>query len=139
MSKWQRSQKLRELKEIKDFNFNVDVKGERNLSLSITWNICDSRCHLSHKGDHILISNWTRDVSKCVDKTRNTIYNSKITIVIQRCQVYCTYRLPDTRDVMVSCDDCHEWYHVSCLNLTQSPLAETWFCSSCLKKKPDVD
>ena len=81
VTKWQRSQKLiklRELKEIKDFNVNVDVKGERNLSVSITWNICDSRCRLSHKGDHILISNWTRDVSKCVDKTRNTIYNSKI-------------------------------------------------------------
>ena len=62
VSKWQRSQKLItliELKEIKDFNANVDVKGERNLSLSITWNIFDSRCRLSHKSDHILISNWT--------------------------------------------------------------------------------
>ena len=58
---------------------------------------------------------------------------------VQRCQVYCTCRLPDTGDVMVSCDDCHEWYHVSCLNLTQSPSTDTWFCSSCLKKKPDVD
>ena len=81
VSKWQRSQKLiklRELKEIKDFNVNVEVKGERNLSLSITCNICDSRCLISHKGDHILISNWTRHVSKCFDKTRNTISNSKI-------------------------------------------------------------
>ena len=31
------------------------------------------------------------------------------------------------------------WYHVSCLNLTQSPSTENWFCSSCLRKKPDVD
>jgi len=81
VAKWQRSQnldKLRELKEIKHFDVNVDVKGERDLSLSITCNICGSNCFLSHKNKHILISNWTRHVSKCVEKTRKPISNSKI-------------------------------------------------------------
>ena len=27
---------------------------------------------------------------------------------VQQCLVYCTCRLPDTGNVMVSCDDCHE-------------------------------
>ena len=70
--------KLRELKEIKHFDVNVDVKGGSDLSLSITCNICGSRCLLSHKNEHILISNWTRHVSKCVEKARKPISSSKI-------------------------------------------------------------
>ena len=58
---------------------------------------------------------------------------------IQCCQVFCLCRLPDTTgDDMVLCDDCQEWFHLSCLNLTESPSTEKWFCSNCLRKS-DLD
>ena len=54
---------------------------------------------------------------------------------IQCCQVFCICRLPDTTgDDMVLCDDCQEWFHLSCLNLTESPSTEKWFCSHCWRK-----
>ena len=58
---------------------------------------------------------------------------------VQSLQVFCICRLPDTAgDEMVSCDDCQEWFHLSCLNMTESPSTEKWFCSKCLKKNdPD--
>lgn len=71
ITKWQRLQsldKLRGLKESKDFSVNVNVKGDNNLSLSITCKICGKQCFLSCKGEHILLSNWTRHVNSCVKK-----------------------------------------------------------------------
>ena len=58
---------------------------------------------------------------------------------IQYCPVFCICRLPDTTgDDMVLCDDCQEWFHLSCLNWTESPSTEKWFCSNCLRKS-DLD
>ena len=81
VAKWQRSQKLvklRELKEFKHFNVNVEVKGINNLSLSVTCNICGTRCLLSYKNEHILISNSTRPVNKCVENTMKPVSSSKV-------------------------------------------------------------
>ena len=53
---------------------------------------------------------------------------------VQHCQVYCVCRLPETMgDEMVSCDDCQEWFHISCLNLMELPSTEKWFCNNCVK------
>ena len=30
------------------------------------------------------------------------------------------------RNKMVSCADCEEWFHISCLNVTESSSTEKW-------------
>jgi hypothetical protein len=49
--------------------------------------------------------------------------------------IYCEYRMPDLRNVeMVECCKCKEWYHVHCVSVPHSALADKkfkWFCNSC--------
>ena len=54
-------------------------------------------------------------------------------IKIQQCPVFCICRLPDNGEEMVSCDTCEEWFHLSCLNISETPTTESWFCNACLK------
>ncbi|EER04439.1 gag/pol/env polyprotein, putative [Perkinsus marinus ATCC 50983] len=46
----------------------------------------------------------------------------------------------DLRDdmVMVACDGCNQWFHISCLGLSEDSdaiLADEWFCQDCLAKR----
>ena len=54
------------------------------------------------------------------------------TIKIQHCPIFCICRLPDDGNEMISCDKCQEWFHMSCLHITEPPSTETWFCEMCL-------
>lgn len=42
---------------------------------------------------------------------------------------------PDDGDLMVECDTCKEWYHLSCTDLKKSPEDdENWECEICIQK-----
>ena len=49
--------------------------------------------------------------------------------------IYCECRMPELRNVeMVECCKCKEWYHVHCVSVPRSALADKkikWFCNSC--------
>lgn len=73
VTKWQRSQKipqLRELKEHEQFEVAVAVNEGNNPSASLTCKICAQKCALGFKEGKCLISNWTRHVSKCVNSPK---------------------------------------------------------------------
>ncbi|KAK3933151.1 Chromatin remodeling protein SHL [Frankliniella fusca] len=46
--------------------------------------------------------------------------------------ISCSCRLPNNFDVeMVVCDQCNEWFHVSCVGLTEEDKDEIWYCEEC--------
>ena len=47
----------------------------------------------------------------------------------KECNIYCTCRLPD------SGGDCDEWFHFTCLNITNvSIVGVKWYCNDCKTK-----
>jgi len=49
-------------------------------------------------------------------------------------QLYCVCRKPyDPEIFMIACDSCDEWYHGSCINLTEDQAADikTYICQNC--------
>ena len=32
---------------------------------------------------------------------------------------------------MLDCDDCHNWFHTTCVNLDDDNLPDEWVCHSC--------
>jgi len=53
------------------------------------------------------------------------------------CKVYCSCRLPEHYDsCMTECDNCHEWYHHRCIDVSMIPInvSDKWHCPSCSKQ-----
>ena len=48
-------------------------------------------------------------------------------------KVYCTCRGPDDGSLMVQCDQCDEWYHGRCVEITPDEAADLgkYYCSAC--------
>ena len=77
VAKWQQSQKiqqLRELKEHEQFEVTVTLNEGSNPSVSIACKICAQKCALGFKQGNFLISNWTRHVAKCVNSPKRRGY-----------------------------------------------------------------
>ena len=75
--KWQRKQtfnSLRGLKEHEHFTIHADRFDEDVFSLYITCNICGNITYLGCKNENIMLSNWTRHISKCVVKQNMPVY-----------------------------------------------------------------
>jgi hypothetical protein len=78
----------------------------------------------------------TLENEECIDNmnTESTFINDPIPDSNE--QVYCTCRKVQDGD-MVKCDnsDCiYEWFHFECVNLTEPPSSDEWFCPSCIGK-----
>jgi hypothetical protein len=56
----------------------------------------------------------------------------------QKGEVFCTCRQPEFGN-MISCYECGEWFHQSCINLTQYLLTPTGGVSNCHKPTIDTD
>ena len=85
--------------------------------------------HPRNKCDNSI--SYTRDSVASRKNQQNTMLSSIVYTYVRG--------LPDTTgDDMVLCDSCQEWFHLSCLNLTESPSTEKWFCTNCLRKS-DLD
>lgn len=46
---------------------------------------------------------------------------------------YCFCRRPDNYKTMIQCDNCHEWYHVECIQLNEEnvKIIDEWTCAMC--------
>lgn len=72
IAKWQRSQqdeKLRELKEHEKYEVRVKSEGGKLIS-SIQCKVCTNSYSLGQKEGRIMISNWTKHISKCVTRPK---------------------------------------------------------------------
>ncbi|XP_064824923.1 CXXC-type zinc finger protein 1-like isoform X1 [Oncorhynchus masou masou] len=47
--------------------------------------------------------------------------------------VYCICRKPDINCFMIGCDNCNEWFHGNCINLTEkmAKAIRQWYCLRC--------
>ena len=50
---------------------------------------------------------------------------------VERFKIYCSCKMPEEFDTkMISCDQCHNWYHYKCVNLKISEHPKMWKCPS---------
>ncbi len=61
--------------------------------------------------------------------------------LFQEEEIYCNCRMPDDKcSGMICCSSCGEWYHFSCVNITDVSEYHgiKWFCEKCMPWKTDV-
>ena len=73
IAKWQRQQssELRDLLEHKHFEVRVDLGSDDECIPFVRCLLCNNKCLLGSKKGSILLSNWTRHVSKCIGFVKN--------------------------------------------------------------------
>ncbi|KAJ3069862.1 CXXC-type zinc finger protein 1 [Podochytrium sp. JEL0797] len=54
-------------------------------------------------------------------------------------RVYCICRTPDNGKFMIGCDNCKDWYHGACVNITErmGQSIKTYLCPFCIQAKND--
>ncbi|KYO23989.1 CXXC-type zinc finger protein 1 isoform C [Alligator mississippiensis] len=55
--------------------------------------------------------------------------------------VYCICRKPDINCFMIGCDNCNEWFHGDCINITEkmAKAIREWYCLQCREKDPSLE
>ncbi|XP_074427849.1 CXXC-type zinc finger protein 1-like, partial [Larus michahellis] len=55
--------------------------------------------------------------------------------------VYCVCRKPDINCFMIGCDNCNEWFHGDCINITEkmAKAIREWYCLQCREKDPTLE
>ncbi|XP_053908178.1 CXXC-type zinc finger protein 1 isoform X2 [Cuculus canorus] len=55
--------------------------------------------------------------------------------------VYCVCRKPDINCFMIGCDNCNEWFHGDCINITEkmAKAIREWYCEQCREKDPTLE
>ncbi|KAM9856007.1 CXXC-type zinc finger protein 1a [Aulostomus maculatus] len=55
--------------------------------------------------------------------------------------VYCVCRKPDINCFMIGCDSCTEWFHGSCVGVSEKAAKSirVWFCPSCRDKNSSLE
>ncbi|XP_063232114.1 CXXC-type zinc finger protein 1-like isoform X2 [Bacillus rossius redtenbacheri] len=67
---------------------------------------------------------------------------SKIaTLLKQDGQAYCICRSSDSSRFMIGCDNCEEWYHGDCINITEkkAKYIKQYFCMRCQEEDPTLE
>ncbi|XP_019716371.1 CXXC-type zinc finger protein 1a isoform X1 [Hippocampus comes] len=55
--------------------------------------------------------------------------------------VYCVCRRPDINCFMIGCDSCTEWFHGSCVGVSEkaAKTIRVWFCPTCREGNPSLE
>ncbi|KAG7229671.1 hypothetical protein INR49_012715 [Caranx melampygus] len=55
--------------------------------------------------------------------------------------LYCICRKPDINCFMIGCDNCNEWFHGHCINITEkmAKAIREWYCMRCRDKNPTLE
>uniref|UniRef100_A0A3B3QNL9 CXXC-type zinc finger protein 1 n=1 Tax=Paramormyrops kingsleyae TaxID=1676925 RepID=A0A3B3QNL9_9TELE len=55
--------------------------------------------------------------------------------------VYCVCRKPDINCFMIGCDNCNEWFHGNCINVTEkmAKAIREWYCEKCRSKDGSLE
>uniref|UniRef100_A0A8C7RAZ5 CXXC-type zinc finger protein 1 n=1 Tax=Oncorhynchus mykiss TaxID=8022 RepID=A0A8C7RAZ5_ONCMY len=59
----------------------------------------------------------------------------------EKAPVYCICRKPDINCFMIGCDNCNEWFHGNCINLTEkmAKAIRQWYCLRCQDDNPSLE
>ncbi|XP_016345444.1 CXXC-type zinc finger protein 1-like [Sinocyclocheilus anshuiensis] len=54
--------------------------------------------------------------------------------------LYCICRKPDINCFMIGCDNCNEWFHGHCINVTEkmAKAIREWYCQQCQELDPSL-
>uniref|UniRef100_A0A672SZT0 CXXC-type zinc finger protein 1 n=1 Tax=Sinocyclocheilus grahami TaxID=75366 RepID=A0A672SZT0_SINGR len=54
--------------------------------------------------------------------------------------LYCICRKPDINCFMIGCDNCNEWFHGHCINVTEkmAKVIREWYCQQCQELDPSL-
>uniref|UniRef100_A0A7N9AQ43 CXXC-type zinc finger protein 1 n=1 Tax=Mastacembelus armatus TaxID=205130 RepID=A0A7N9AQ43_9TELE len=55
--------------------------------------------------------------------------------------LYCICRKPDINCFMIGCDNCSEWFHGHCINITEkmAKAIREWYCMRCKDEDPSLE
>uniref|UniRef100_A0A4W4FQA9 CXXC-type zinc finger protein 1 n=1 Tax=Electrophorus electricus TaxID=8005 RepID=A0A4W4FQA9_ELEEL len=55
--------------------------------------------------------------------------------------LYCICRKPDINCFMIGCDNCNEWFHGRCINVTEkmAKAIREWYCQHCQEIDPSLE
>ncbi|XP_062855567.1 CXXC-type zinc finger protein 1a isoform X2 [Trichomycterus rosablanca] len=55
--------------------------------------------------------------------------------------VYCICRKPDINCFMIGCDNCNEWFHGDCINISEKTAKSirVWYCEKCRSKDDSLE
>lgn len=55
--------------------------------------------------------------------------------------LYCICRKPDINCFMIGCDNCNEWFHGHCINVTEkmAKAIREWYCHQCQEMDPSLE
>uniref|UniRef100_A0A667XS91 CXXC-type zinc finger protein 1 n=1 Tax=Myripristis murdjan TaxID=586833 RepID=A0A667XS91_9TELE len=55
--------------------------------------------------------------------------------------LYCICRKPDINCFMIGCDNCNEWFHGHCIDVTEkmAKAIREWYCMRCRSKNPSLE
>ncbi|TST85783.1 CXXC-type zinc finger protein 1 [Bagarius yarrelli] len=55
--------------------------------------------------------------------------------------LYCICRKPDINCFMIGCDNCNEWFHGHCINVTEKMAKgiREWYCQQCQEMDPSLE
>lgn len=55
--------------------------------------------------------------------------------------VYCVCRRPDINCFMIGCDSCTEWFHGTCIGISEkaAKAIRVWYCPSCREQDPSLE
>lgn len=86
IAKWQKQQtnEMRELTEQKHFEVHVDLGNNEESIPIVVCLLCNHKCLLGNKNGLVLISNWTRHVSKCIKQVGLNSTNKSVGSWFQR-------------------------------------------------------
>uniref|UniRef100_A0A8C7RBB6 CXXC-type zinc finger protein 1 n=1 Tax=Oncorhynchus mykiss TaxID=8022 RepID=A0A8C7RBB6_ONCMY len=64
-----------------------------------------------------------------------------LTMEGEKAPVYCICRKPDINCFMIGCDNCNEWFHGNCINLTEkmAKAIRQWYCLRCQDDNPSLE
>lgn len=64
----------------------------------------------------------------------------KAVIDAENAPLYCICRKPDINCFMIGCDNCNEWFHGHCINVTEkmAKAIREWYCQQCQKLDPSL-
>uniref|UniRef100_A0A665TZU1 CXXC-type zinc finger protein 1 n=1 Tax=Echeneis naucrates TaxID=173247 RepID=A0A665TZU1_ECHNA len=77
--------------------------------------------------------------SSCSDESEDG--GGPVAIEIPNAPVYCVCRKPDINCFMIGCDSCTEWFHGSCIRVSEKAAKNirVWYCPSCRERDSSLE
>uniref|UniRef100_A0A8C3G0V6 CXXC-type zinc finger protein 1 n=1 Tax=Cyclopterus lumpus TaxID=8103 RepID=A0A8C3G0V6_CYCLU len=75
------------------------------------------------------------------DESVSVCYTATSSMEGENAPLYCICRKPDINCFMIGCDNCNEWFHGHCINITEkkAKAIREWYCTRCKDKNSSLE